>query len=510
MPLFQYSLPSETLSDPFPSPEQILFALSEPLLETGDIKLSLQNLLIKGLGKNLKGLSHLLKEVKKIKTSLLEHYDPLPALESLKKALQEKKGNLASMGLPDRGGASLDSHKKGGSRLLDLSEEKEKIKKASQKSLSPLVAALEELVDKFHFTGSKSFSPEEALSIIERMGLILQVESDFQRAIWGYDLNAIDSRNIKDLLGEEGNQAWEVLKKIKTELTRSGLLEEWASTCRLTQKGFRVLSSKLLKEILDLIKKDLVGKHPSKFSGEGRIDITTSRPYEFGLPFHINLSKTLMNATMRQRRCTPLSLKAEDFEVYDPEHSTRCATVLMLDMSKSMKDRNNFLTAKKVALALNDLIRRKFRRDYLEIIGFSTLARKLLPEELPYILWDADQPYTNIQEGLRLSLRVLRRQGFYNKQVILITDGEPTAHSEDGKLYFQFPPHPRTVEYTLKEVKQCTREGIVIHTFMMAKSNPLTNFVEELTKINQGLAFYADSDSLGKHIIVNYLNRKRK
>lgn len=133
----------------------------------------------------------------------------------------------------------------------------------------------------------------------------------------------------------------------------------------------------------------------------------------------------------------------------------------------------------------------------------------MLPEELPYLLWDADQPYTNIQDGLRFSRRILQRQGYHNKQIILITDGEPTAHSEGSKLYFQFPPHPKTIEYTLEEVKQCTRDGILIHTFMLVKSNPLTNFVEEVTKINQGKAYFTDSGNLGEYIILNYLIRKR-
>jgi len=328
--------------------------------------------------------------------------------------------------------------------------------------------------------------------------------------VWGYDLTAMETQHISDLLGEEASATWECLKNIKSELERSGLLEKWKNTYRLTQKGFHIISSKILKEIFDLLKRDLFGKHATTFPGEGSIDITTSRPYTFGLPLHINLSKTLMNAAIRQGKTPRLSLKPEDFEVYDPEYATRSATVLMLDMSQSMKDRNNFLTAKKVALAFNDLIRRKFPRDYLGIIGFSTLARRLLPTELPYLRWDAEQSYTNIQDALRLSRRLLKREGSHNKQIILITDGEPTAHYEGDKLYFQFPPHPGTIKHTLEEVKQCTREGIVINTFMMVKSNPLTNFVEEVTKINSGQAYYADAEHLGGYIILNHLVRKKQ
>ena len=511
MAVFQYSLATEKGSETLPSSEQVMLALSETLLKTGDMKKSLQDILVQGLSPHVKGLADLLTEVKNLKVSLLNQYNPKPTLDALQKQVESKgEDAFSEVSQSDRKGTSVKPDHLGGARFLDRDAEERTSKRRSGTSITDLAARLKELVDQCTFTGSQSLTPERASDLIERMHLIVQLERELQRVIWGYDVNTIDSTTVEALLGEEAARVLEGLKAITSELEDSGLLEEWQKNYRLTRKGFGIMSSKLLKEIFDLMKRDLVGKHVTRSSGEGNIDITASRPYTFGLPLHIALSKTLMNAAIRQGQNTPLSLKAEDFEVYDPEHTTRCATVLMLDMSKSMKDRNNFLTAKKVALALNDLIRRKFPRDRLEIIGFSTLPRKLLPEELPYILWDADQPYTNIQEGLWLSLRTLRRHGYHNKQIILITDGEPTAHSEGGRLYFQFPPHPRTIELTLEAVKQCTREGITINTFMMVKSNPLTNFVEELTKINQGRAYYADSGRLGKHIIVDYLNIKQQ
>ncbi len=501
MALFQYTLPLEAKSN-FLSPEEVLLSLSETLLKTGDTKKALQEVLVQGVGIKLKGLAELLNEVRRLKASLLEKYNPRTALEALQKENDETFSGPYQF---NRNGTFGKAERKGGTRVLDLTQEKNRLEKKHSKSIADLSLMLKELIDRFPFTGSQPLDPEKASDLIEQLDLIYRIEKALQRIIWGYDLNAINGREIENLLGKEARLAWETLKSIKPELEKTGLLEKSRGTYRLTRKGFEIISSKLLKEIFDLMKRDLVGKHESKFRGEGSIDTSTSYPYKFGSPFHINLSRTLMNAIIRQGYSIPLSLKPEDFEVYDPEYSTRCATVLMLDMSKSMKDRNNFLTAKKVALALNDLIRRKFPRDFLEIVGFSTIARKLLPEELPYLLWDADQPYTNIQDGLRLSLKILQRKGYQNKQIILITDGEPTAHSEGGKLYFQFPPHPRTIEKTLEAVKQCTRQGIVITTFMMVKSNPLTNFVQELTKINPGRAYYSDTNNLGKLIIINYL-----
>jgi len=511
MGAFRYSLAPEKGSETFPSPEQVLLSLSETLLKTGDLKKSLQDILVHGLSPQVKGLADLLKEIKNLKNSLLKQYNPQPTLDALQRQLaREGEDAFSDVGQSDRKGTPARPDQIGGAQLLDRREEEKKSRRRRSTTIAELVLMLKELLDQHTFAGSQSLSPEQAINVMERMHSIVQMERELQRVIWGYDVNTIDSTKVEALLGEEAARALEGLKALVSDLKNSGLMEEWQKSYRLTRKGFGIISSKLLKEIFDLMNRDLAGRHATRASGEGNIDITASRPYTFGLPLHIALSKTLMNAAIRQGRSKPLSLQADDFEVYDPKYPTRCATVLMLDMSKSMKDRNNFFTAKKVALALNDLIRRKFPRDRLDIIGFSTLPRKLLPEELPYILWDADQPYTNIQEGLWFSIRTLRSHGYHNKQIILITDGEPTAHSEGGRLYFQFPPHPRTIELTLEAVKQCTREGITINTFMMVKSNPLTNFVQELTKINQGRAYYADSGRLGKYIIVDYMNTKHQ
>ena len=510
MPTFSYSLPTETFIFTQPAPEELLLALADPLLKTGDMKKSLQELFNTGIEKRLPGLSYLLKQAKDVKTSMLRAYDLQATLKNLKEQAQHAdERHQDGVGLPDRRGRSLDNTKAGGRRILDLLHEQHKAHKLPQEPLADFIDFLENLAQKQQFAGKKSIPPEEVADFLMRISLLLKVERDLQRAIWGYDLDAVDSENIGEALGTESLVIWESLKKIKKSLAESGLLEAWKDSQRLSRKAFHILSSKLLKNIFDLLKRDLAGDRAYRLVAGGGIDNTVTKSYEFGMPLNLNLPRTLMNTVMRQGATVPLVPHPDDFEVYEPERTTRCATVLMLDMSKSMKDRDNFFTAKKVVLALNDLIRRKFPRDALKIVGFSTIARELTPEELPYVLWDTDQPYTNIQDGLRLSSRILQRRGFRSRQIILITDGEPTAHSDGTKLFFQYPPHPDTIIHTLEAVKRCTRQGIVINTFMLVKSNPLTNFVEELTKINQGKAYYADADHLGQSIIVNYLRGRR-
>jgi len=146
----------------------------------------------------------------------------------------------------------------------------------------------------------------------------------------------------------------------------------------------------------------------------------------------------------------------------------------------------------------------------LYIVGFSTYARELKSESLPYVTWDQFDPYTNIQQGLMVSQKLLARKKGGNKQIILISDGEPTAHIEKGQLYLGYPPSPKTLQETLREVKRCTRKGIVINTFMLDKSHYLMEFVEQLAKINKGRVFFTTPEKLGEYLLVDYITSKRK
>jgi uncharacterized protein with von Willebrand factor type A (vWA) domain len=177
----------------------------------------------------------------------------------------------------------------------------------------------------------------------------------------------------------------------------------------------------------------------------------------------------------------------------------------MLDMSRSMPLRGCLVAAKKVALALNSLIRTQFPRDRLYIIGFSDFARELQPEDLHRMTW-SDYVYgTNMQHGFLVSRRLLGRHKAGNKQIILITDGEPTAHFEGDRVHFAYPPTARTFQETLREVKRCTQEGIVINTFMLERSHYLADFVNQMTRINRGRAFFATPERLGDYVLVDYV-----
>ena len=183
----------------------------------------------------------------------------------------------------------------------------------------------------------------------------------------------------------------------------------------------------------------------------------------------------------------------------------------MLDQSRSMGMYGTFTAAKKVALALYWLVQTKFPRDKLFVVGFSDYGMTIDGKDLPESTWNHWVAGTNMHHGLMLSRQLLARQNVANKQILMVTDGEPTAHMEGGQAYFSYPPTTRTLEQTLKEVKRCTREGIVINTFMLEMNYFLMEFMDEMAKINKGRSFYTKPDQLGRYMLVDYLEgRKRK
>ncbi len=251
-----------------------------------------------------------------------------------------------------------------------------------------------------------------------------------------------------------------------------------------------------------------MGRHEVDPSGVGHERSYETKPYEFGDPFNLNIERTVRNALRRTGGGTPVHLHPDDFEIERTETLTRSSTVLMLDLSLSMPMRDNFLAAKKVAMALHSLISSQFPRDFLGIVGFSEVARELKAEQLPEVSWDFVYG-TNMQHAFLLSRRMLARQSG-TRQIIMITDGEPTAHiMGNGQVFFQYPPVQETVDATLTEVQRCTREGIRINTFMLDATSYLKAFVEQLTNLNRGRAFFTTPETLGDYVLVDFIEQKR-
>ena len=182
----------------------------------------------------------------------------------------------------------------------------------------------------------------------------------------------------------------------------------------------------------------------------------------------------------------------------------------MLDLSWSMALRGSFQSAKKVALALNNLIRTLYPRDSLYLVGFSAYARELKQEQLPYVRWDETVLGTNMHHALMIAQTMLAKHKVGSRQIIMISDGEPTAHLERGRSYFAYPPSPITIRETLKEVKRCTKKDIVINTFMLDRNYYLKEFVNRMAKINKGRVFYTTPDKLGEYVLVDFVANRRR
>ncbi|MBI2887569.1 MAG: VWA domain-containing protein, partial [Chloroflexi bacterium] len=384
-----------------------------------------------------------------------------------------------------------------------------------QEELADLAANLDMLSssgpqgDTYSFYGDEAVSLEEALRLVQRLQEMGELERQLERTRFGADVADVDSRLTQELLGDEAAQELEALKALARQLQEAGYVQQDGDELRLTPKGTRQIGQKALRDIFERMRKDVYGSHPVRSRGLGRDLAEETKQYEFGDPFFLDLKKTVLNALHRASPGVPVRLAAQDFEVHHTELLSRTSTVLMLDLSRSMPMRGNFIAAKKVALALNSLIRAQFPRDTLYLVGFSGYAREVENEELPRLNVGDFGRGTNMQAGLQVARRLLARHRASQRQVLLITDGEPTAYyEEDGRLYIEFPPGPRVLRETLKEVRRCTREGIIINTFMMEKSYHLRAFVTQLAKVNKGRVLFTGPEHLGQYILVDYVGNK--
>ena len=296
--------------------------------------------------------------------------------------------------------------------------------------------------------------------------------------------------------------------QLEALLQQAGLIRRTAEGLRLTPQGARQIGARALRDIFHLMRRGWQGQHTAM--RHGRLGVLTgeTKAYEFGDAFDVHLGQTLFNALLRQP-CLPLHLHPQDFAVHRRELFTHSATVIMLDMSSSMElfGRNRFTAAKKVALALAQLIRAQFSRDALHIVGFGDTARQIALRDLPYVTLGRE--HTNTQAGLRLARTLLGRQRTAQKHILLITDGRPTAAYLDGQLHLHTRGlHPVIIEETYREAKRCRDQEITLNTFMLADEEPLVHFVRRLTAISQGRALYTTPERLGHYVLEDYLRRR--
>jgi Ca-activated chloride channel family protein len=280
---------------------------------------------------------------------------------------------------------------------------------------------------------------------------------------------------------------------------------------QLTTGGERKIRRSAFEEIFSTLDKSGPGYHAVRASGEGIERLPETRPYSFGDDVHLlDSSRSLQNA-FRRGQGDEFSLLEEDLEIHETEHLTSCATVVAIDISHSMilYGEDRITPAKTVALALTELITTKYPKDHLSVILFGDQAEQVFLSEIPYI--QAGPYHTNTRDALQLSRSILARQKQPNKQIFLVTDGKPSAITENGRIYKNpFGLDMRIVNLTLEEADLCRRQKVVITTFMLATDTMLTQFVEKLTQINRGRAYFASPHNLGEFILADYIRNRRR
>jgi uncharacterized protein with von Willebrand factor type A (vWA) domain len=362
---------------------------------------------------------------------------------------------------------------------------------------------------RYDFSGQDPLGFAEAAQMLNELGDLDQLEQMLRGASSPGALAEVDVDRARELLGDDAARSLEQLTKLAQQLEDAGLINNTEGRLELTPKGLRRIGRNALSDLFSKLARDKLGRHEVERTGIGHERTYDTKPYEFGDPFNLQIERTVRNAIRRTGGGTPVRLTPADFEVEQTEQTVRSSTVLMLDLSLSMPMRDNFLAAKKVAMALHSLISMQFPRDFLGIVGFSEVARAITPEQLPEVSWDFVYG-TNMQHAFLLSRQMLARQTG-TKQIIMITDGEPTAHFEAGMAapFFSYPPVQATIDATLKEVARCTREGIRINTFMLDATPYLKTFVEKLTQMNRGRAFFTTPETLGDYVLVDFIEQKR-
>jgi uncharacterized protein with von Willebrand factor type A (vWA) domain len=358
------------------------------------------------------------------------------------------------------------------------------------------------------FRGDEPLPLDQMGGLLDQLGDIDALEHMLRNATQPGQLAEVDLDQARDLLGDDAARSLEELARLAKMLEEAGLIEQREGRLELTPKGIRRIGQRALGDLFRRLLQDRTGRHEIEHSGAGNERAHDHKPYEFGDPFHLDVNQTIRNAIWRQGAGTPVKLLPDDFEIERTEQLSRSSTVLMLDVSLSMEMRGRFLAAKKVAMALHALISTQFPRDYLGMVSFGRVAREVKPERLPEATWDFEWG-TNMQHALLLARRMLAAHGG-RKQIIMITDGEPTAHIENGEAWFDYPPSPRTIEMTLREVQRCTKDDIRINTFMLEDNFYLREFVERMMRMNRGRAFFTTPETLGDYVLVDFLDQKRQ
>ena len=361
----------------------------------------------------------------------------------------------------------------------------------------------------YNFRGEQPMDMQQAMQAMAEMGQLNDMEAMMRQAASPAQLSEVDIDKVRDLLGDSAAKSLQKLAEMTKVLEEAGLINNKEGRLEVTPRGLRAIGNNALREMFNKLSKDKLGQHRIPREGSGHERTYDSKPYEFGDPFRLDLQRTIRNAISRQGSGTPVRLSPEDFEIERTEHTTQASTVLLLDLSFSMVQADRFVPAKKVAIAMHSLISSQFPRDFLSIIGFSSIAYPLRPDQLPEVSWDREYG-TNMHHAFALARKQLAGKAG-TKQIIMITDGEPTSHiTSEGYPVFTYPYIQESVELAMREVMRLTKEGITLNSFVLDANGSLRQIIEQMAEINKGRAFFTSADTLGDYVLVDFLENRRR
>jgi uncharacterized protein with von Willebrand factor type A (vWA) domain len=325
----------------------------------------------------------------------------------------------------------------------------------------------------------------------------------------GASLEDVDEDAVQRTLGEDAVRDIRRLKQVERALEQAGLVTRRDGGLEVTPKGARKLGERALVKVFERLRRDREGTHDAREVGGLAEPTGSTRPWTFGDTGQIAVQRSVFNAVLRAGPGAEVKLTPGDFELVDAEQRTEAATALLLDLSFSMPLRGHFVHAKRMALALHALIEGRYPHDRLYMIGFSDYARRMEPQDLTAAGWERVYG-TNMQHAFNLAGRLLAQHPRASRQVIMVTDGEPTAHLEGEEVFFSWPPVPRTIHLTLSEALRLSRAGVTLNVFMLEDSPGLIRFMERLAKLTAGRVFLMDDREIGDFIVRDYVSTRTR
>ncbi len=401
---------------------------------------------------------------------------------------------------------------------------------------------IEELASKYEFTGNESMSVAKALEVKEELEKIDELLKQLEEAAENAQIGIIDMEMLSEFADAGDMEQLEEMRRqienmLREQAERQGLESDRDGGFRLTPKAYKIFQGRLLERIFSQLAPSRSGRHQGDVVGEGAVELQQTKPYEFGDSVaHIDLPQTVINALLRQGDQRPLRLRSDDIEVHKTRNHPKCATAVVMDMSGSMRYDGQYVNVKRMALALQGLIQSEYPGDFLKFIEMYTFGKmrspgeiiKLMPKPVtihdPVVQLAADLSdpdigesmlpphFTNIQHSLQIARQNLANCDTPNRQIVLITDGLPTAHFEEETLYMLYPPHPRTEAATMREGALCKKEGITINIFLIpswSQSEEDIRFAHRLAETTQGRVFFTSGRDLDRFVVWDYVQNRR-